>query len=349
MGMRRVKLNMHPYLKVGLSIVMIGTILLIFGIAQMANGKDEAPGPALLSVDGIPVDQEEFELFLQDEKAATASYFARQYSAEYSGDFWETAYGDEVPIEVARSNALDKLVRIKAEQQVAAGYRLIKSAEFQDVQQAMRKAEKSIYGAESLSPLQEYMLFHGKLVLEAKNQFKEKLKAVPEEVLLERYEANRQLFQAPDELTAWQVSWTGDNTEEEQEAAYKLAEDIRNGIPAGQLLPKYKRLHSLRIQEKQYGKQEGKDENSSDLGMMLKEQAYQLSPNQTSEVMSYGNQHFVVLCTERSRGEGGTFDEVKLLIEDAVKEERFEQQIDQAVSQAAIVKDEAKWNELQMK
>lgn len=347
--LKGLKFNMHQRTKTALLIGVLGIGLLLLSIAYIEKGNAGGLQDALLSINGVPVPEEEFKLLLQDEKAATASYFARLYDAEYSSEFWNTVYGEEVPLEVARTNALNKLIRIKVEQHAAVEYGIIKSSRFSALRHAMEKEEKSSYGADGLNFFQEYMLFHSKLVLDAKNQFKASAAETPEEQLREYYESQKQeSFQSPDDLTVWQISWVSEETEEEQELVEQLLEDVQQGMSIEQLLPKYKRLHSLQAQEKLYGSNEGRDENSSELGMTLKQQAYQLKQGQMSDLLQYGQQYFVLICSERSEGEIKSFEEVSLLIEDVIREEKFDNAIQRAASAAVVVFNQEKWNALKM-
>jgi hypothetical protein len=89
-------------------------------------GGSASPGPSvsaptsladgvLLTVDGYPVPTEEFQLFLQDERALTAAHFSQAYGAEIDADFWTREFDGQTPDQYAREAALRELLRAKEE------------------------------------------------------------------------------------------------------------------------------------------------------------------------------------------------------------------------------------------
>lgn len=348
MGKRWLGRNMRNLIIFALLVVIVG-IGLYYAMNKLTNQDNKDREFDLLMIDDVSVPEEEFQWFLQDEKAGTVSYFYQKYGAEYTDHFWEAAYGGEVPIEVAKLRALDRLLKVKVEQAAAVDYQLLKSSSIADVAAVMEEAEKSIYGATNLEPFQEYMLFHQRLALDVKQRYKMKAKAIPEQELMEFYTENKeQLFTLPDDLSIKQISWISNQPDEERTIVQQLVNELRNGNAVEQILPKYEQLNALQIQEKQFGANEGKDENSSSMEAMLKDEAYRLGQGEISNWISFGNRNYVLICMERNEGSVIGFSEVSVLIEDALLEEQYEQFIEEGTKRTEVSINETGWNGLEV-
>lgn len=118
------------------------------------------------TVNGSKVVQEEFGIFLQNQKALTTSYFQTNYHAEYSNEFWTTSFNGEIPIVYAKQKAVDELKRLKVEQQLMKENGEMSAASFdefmQDLEQenALRRNKiankETVYGLTQFSPYQYY-------------------------------------------------------------------------------------------------------------------------------------------------------------------------------------------------
>lgn len=333
---KRVKVKHNNFLwKIGVPIIVILVIIIIFSM-DLSKGNTDNKSNFVLTVNGTYVPKEEFSLFLQDEKASTASYFYQKYGVQYSEDFWKRKYGNEVPIEVARSKAISKLVKVKVEQELAVNYGILKNTSFDDIQGGMKK-EKSIYGAESLNLFQEYGIYHSKILLETKQKFKIKSAAIKEQELLQYYNTHKMdRFKEPDVVKVQQFLITNVDAQKKDEIINSVLQDIQRATSKELLAKKYSGLCTISMQNKQYGSKESKDENSSEMEAMLKEQAYMLSKNEVSKPIQYGSQYFIITCLERTEGKTAEFQEVKASIEDLIKEEKFELEVEDKIKKASI-------------
>ncbi|MCU6711575.1 hypothetical protein M6D81_23030 [Paenibacillus sp. J5C_2022] len=329
---------------------ILGALILAMaciGLLTGVGGEDRQPG--LLSIGGAVIPEEEFMMFFQDEKAATADYFYKTYGAEFGKTFWLSEFGGEVPLEHAKANALKKLVQLKAEQQLAVTYGVLESSEFGDIVRAMEK-EQSLYGADSLNRFQKYMVYHSKLVLDTMVKFNAEAGSVKEEELVRYYEANRmERFKAPDEVGALVFRLAEPDAGGLEELFAAIIGEMRAGTEIGELQRRYIGGNILGIELKQYGSEEGKDENSSGLEELLKEHAYALGADQTSGAIAYGNESYRLVCLERRDGAVAEYDEVRALIEDELKEQGFRSALEDAGSSAEVViHDQSLYDSLQM-
>lgn len=331
----------------GLPAIVLIAVAIWMGSA-LAGGDAEGRSSLLLSINGIEIPEEEFRMFLQDEKASTANYFYQTYGAEYNERFWDSEYGGEKPIQLAKEQALNKLALFKAEQQIAVEYGSLQSASYRDFVKQMNK-EKNAYGADSLDSFQKYMVYHSKAVLDALDKFKAKTADIPEAELRQYYEEHREeRFQSPDRVDAMIIALDKQGAEDAQEAVSSLLEEARSGTDFDSLKKKYFSQYGYVIRHAEYGGHEGKDENSSELEAKLKEAAYELNAGETSKTVDYGEQSYLVLCVDRSAGEVSPFDEAKLWIEDSLKEELFRQKTEQESLKKITFIDEDGFNRISM-
>jgi len=302
----------------------------------------------LLTINGVEIPEEEFRMFLQDEKATTANEFSQAYAAEYDEYFWDSEFDRNNPTKVAKENALSKLVQVKIEQQLAVQYGVIRSASFDYINTQMNK-EESKYGAESLEELQKYMLYHSKLFIETKNKYKLKAVSVPEPELRHYYEVNKKdRFTLPDQVGALVISLVEQQSEHTGEVIRKLIHEMNEGIRIDELKKQYFSQYGYIIKEKRYGISEGKDENSSELEAQLKEIAYELGIGEMSAPIHISGTTYVVVCIDRSEEKVSTFDEAKQWIQDVLLDERFMQQIEKENANQTIAVNEEWFNQLKI-
>jgi hypothetical protein len=336
----------NPIIKLGISIIFIGLMVLAY-VMNITKGEFENKQNQLISINSIDVPEKEFRMFFQDEKASTADYFYKKYGAEYNDNFWETKYEGEIPINVAKKNALEKLIKVKIEQELAVEYGMLKSPLFIKIGQELKK-EKNVYGVESLDLFQQYMTYHSKIVLETMNKYKLEFDGLKEEDIMRFYNKNKmKIFKDQDEIKASQISFVLQDNENKEELIGNILKEIHNGVTLEDLENKYNEQYQFSIQKKLYG-HESKDENSSELETLLKEQAYMLKTHQISDPIQYGNQHFIIFCEERIEGKVREYTEVKNSIENFLKEEHFHQKVEDSVQKAVITMNENEYKKIQM-
>lgn len=144
----------------------LGMLLSACQNGESRDGDAAEAGRYLLTVDGYGVTEEEFLLFLSDQKAVTANYFWTEYQVQPDADFWTTEVGGETPIGYARQRALDALSRSKAEFILAAERGILPYKDYDALMADMatensgraEKAEKGevYYGVTEFTPFTYY-------------------------------------------------------------------------------------------------------------------------------------------------------------------------------------------------
>ncbi len=109
------------------SIAALALATIVFSGMVMAKGAGDSDSKPLLTIDGEAVPEAEFQFFLQDERALTANNYYLKYGADGGVDFWDTAFDGKTPLESAREQALDKLLRAKMEALIAVENKVIEA------------------------------------------------------------------------------------------------------------------------------------------------------------------------------------------------------------------------------
>lgn len=186
--------------------LLLGAFMLLTcgcGDRGSTGGDAVGDGTYLLTVDGYGVTEEEFLLFLGDQKAAAANYFWTRYQVQPDADFWTTAVNGETPLVYAKERALDALVAAKitfimaAERDILAYQNydgLLDSMEEENADRA-RKLENGevVYGLSQFTPFTYYQYLNKNAGAELEYSQRE-LTAPTREELLETYEKYKEYF-----------------------------------------------------------------------------------------------------------------------------------------------------------
>lgn len=133
-------------------ILLIAVMLIVLAILMMlfTNKKEILPENWLFTVDGYAVTDEEFQSYLNEQRAVTVDYFYRTYGAEVDQGFWERRYGDnnETPSEYAKKAAMTALLRAKEEQIIADERKIAQYKSFAELKSAMEDENKKRAGLE---------------------------------------------------------------------------------------------------------------------------------------------------------------------------------------------------------
>ena len=169
------------------------------------SGKDkETSGNSeeyLLTVDGYGVTEDEFMLFLRDQKAATANYYWVNYEMQPDGEFWTTEVDGQTPTEYAKEKALDALVEAKEEFILADERGILEYQDYDGMMEDMEKENEeraakeesgeAYYGLTEYTPFTYYQYLSGNVRAELeKNQ--EEITDPTEEQLKQVYEENKE-------------------------------------------------------------------------------------------------------------------------------------------------------------
>ncbi len=307
----------------------------------LAANNQSSDEPTLLLIDEMRVPEEEFLLFLLDEKANTVSYFHQRYGAEYSQEFWETDFAGENPFEFAQKQAVAKLIKVKAEQLAAKQAGIIKDTHYKTILQ-FSKQQNAAYGVENMSLVQQYTLASSKLFIEAKNAYKAQKGGLNEQKLIAYYEQHqKELLPTEDDLSVYVLRTVNADDAETIDKLKALAElvaaDSKKGEEPEMIKKRYISPYILDLELVTYGSEEGKDEYVSESAVIIRNAAYQLQANEISEPIIAGNDRYILFGANRNVKDVPAFEEVRQYLADIMLEKEVEQKVEHTVQNANVV------------
>lgn len=203
-----------------LAAAMLGTVtILAGGCGKQDNGKADKTqettqkterdsagqsgeledGKYLLTVNGYGVTEEEFLMFLRDQKAVTTNYYWTNYKMETDDAFWRTEVDGQTPLEYAKDRALTQVTEAKVEFILASEKDILEYKDYDEMMKDMEKENKeraekkdsgeTFYGVEEYSPFTYYQYLSGGARAELENRQIEKTNPSKEELetLYEEY------------------------------------------------------------------------------------------------------------------------------------------------------------------
>ncbi len=201
---------------VACALALVAAALVVF----MPRGVPEG---AVLTIDGYPVTAEEFALFLNDRRAATASYFYKEHGAEVDQGFWDREYGGLTPNRYARQTALDELMPAKMESILLKERGLLEDVSYGALMAEMERtnaerAEKIaagevVYGLSEYKPLEFYFYTRSNRwtrLLDSETELQRG--KVGDTALRETYNNNLPYFSLGLEITAEKITAAGKET-----------------------------------------------------------------------------------------------------------------------------------------
>lgn len=332
------------FLKRVVQITLVIVIIGVLGIGIILGNKEEK---GILRINGVEILEEEYKMFLQDEKALTTNYFMHTYNAPYEENFWNTGYGDEIPLEYAKEKALETLVKVKIEDQLALEYGVVEDISYEAIQKEIRR-DKSIYGVQNMDFFQAYNIYHSKILLKTIEQYKKLTPPIQQEKLEQEYEKMKeQFFDYPDELKILELK-IGNIQEANKQVIDQIVNDLEEGIRLSDLKEKYGAQCDIEEAIVEYGKNESKEATGTELANLLKEKAYSLQDFQMTEPFIFLDQYYILVCLERKDGEVESFEVARIKIEEQLKEEAFEEVVKKRVEQAKVEINAQKYKEIQI-
>lgn len=174
------------------------------GTADTGGGGDTLKDRNyLLTVDGYGVKEEEYLLFLRDQKAATANHYWVNYKVQPDSAFWETEFDGQTPLQYAKEKALQALVRAKQEFILAKEWKIADYKNYDEMMEDMAeenrdRAEKQsegdvIYGLSEFAPFTYYNYLNNNVRSELKYDLAKRIEPTKEQ-LLAVYEAHKTDF-----------------------------------------------------------------------------------------------------------------------------------------------------------
>lgn len=200
----------------------IATVLLVALIVVLIIGsKGKSQTDTVLTIDNYPVSSEEFQLFLNQERALVSAYYFTEFGVSLSDEQWTQNIENVVPLELAKQRALDKLLAAKQEALLCLERGLIDDVSFKASMKALKDTNSAnsenqkngvpIYGISNYDKSTFYEYEREKrysLLMQSQLEISE-----PSEDELNRLmQETPQLFES-DPLITFEVKYSNDTTE----------------------------------------------------------------------------------------------------------------------------------------
>lgn len=143
-------------LLLSIAVVMI-TGMILFSVFSPKLSNAALFTDYLFKVEGYGVTEQEFQLFLYDERASTGNYYFQKYGADSCADFWDLEFDGQTPMEHARKNALEKLLKTKMKAIIAVERNLIDK----DISFTTLMKNREAKNSERTDMLKEGQVFYG--------------------------------------------------------------------------------------------------------------------------------------------------------------------------------------------
>ncbi|OPA76697.1 hypothetical protein BVG16_16120 [Paenibacillus selenitireducens] len=150
--MKKLLVQKHRLLIGGMIVILMLVMVVIYRSVALASAEDTV----VFTIDNEAIPEEEFRLFLQQNKALTTSYFKRKYNVDYGDGFWTTTYHGENPMDYVRQKTVEDLKKIKIEQMLMKEHGVLQDVSFatflkqldseNDERQLKLRNQQPIYG-----------------------------------------------------------------------------------------------------------------------------------------------------------------------------------------------------------
>lgn len=332
--------------------------------AFTGNRKDSA----VMWVGEIPVYEDEFKDYMQDEYANTCSYFSRMYGAQIDKNFWSTEFDGITPTDYLKEKAKEKLVEEKLVELVALDMGLEIETDYQKKRRDWKEANKQrsmlasrnqpVYGPIELEWRQYKMDVQGNLTQEIKNILYAK-KSFGKAEIDAYYEMQKErLFKKPGEYQVEYVMipilWEGEDRKDEKQDKHvkeimeSFAFDVQKGEFA-KLAEEYERTY----QNDGFSyHSEWIDQDSLTRGNMLfpnvLQELEQMQEGEVSGVIEERGAYYMVRCQDKKEEIYVSRKEAEESIKRLLIEEAYEKTLSEKEEDTRIQMNEKVYESLQI-
>ncbi|WP_438348745.1 hypothetical protein ACP8HI_24660 [Paenibacillus sp. FA6] len=331
-----------------LVIFIIGTCV-VMGMSSQKSSDE-----VVFAIDTYEVTDSEFNAFLQNKKALTASYFKRTYDIDYSEDFWTSSFNGENPLEYAKQQVMDDLLKVKIEQIMMKengvvsdiSYKsFLKSLESENNERQRKlKNNEPIYGPKNYGAQEYYSYLHSinyqklidKLSKVASNTLSDDaVQQMYEDMKLDYFHKGYSFDYEKISL----ISESGGSKEALEEIQHISVSNDVSLEEAAKLIGQSVRVESMTLDL---------DEVSKDdtLSQLLYETFLELNDGEFSEVDQISSESFMYRISEKQDKGFEKFDDVKSAVIQIHVQGQLEQKVSQRLSEAKVQMNEEVFNKI---
>ncbi|MEM8566138.1 MAG: hypothetical protein AAGF85_06725 [Bacteroidota bacterium] len=182
--------------------LLIITLVLLGGVTISLISASSVESDAVMTINGIQVSKEEFELSLYRNVAHTYNYFHLKWGAEDHPDFWQTSYEGETPSSYIKERTINQLIDLKVKQRLAVELGLIPDFTYDTFvkwwkqdnldRKTRHETGKAVYGPLESSLANFYKYYYSNLFIKLQDQLNQTRFKIDDSQLASFYEVNKE-------------------------------------------------------------------------------------------------------------------------------------------------------------
>ena len=337
-------------------IVGIGAFIFSFVIFLQKHNDNQRENSYVATVNGESISVKEFRQMIDKGKASIYKYFKDKFGVDGSGNFWNSSYGGESPVDRVKKEAMDEGARIKVQQILARQKGAVDDISYSAFLKKLDKENKRreeavkkrevIFGPVHYNP-QDYFdyLFSNMLI-----SLKEKLAGTEikftKDGLKNYYESVKENLYKKENTIIIQKIFLSCVDKEGNISKSKREENSIKIERAKARMDKGEKFETLAMEynedekdKKTYGEQTF-DRTTMRYDFMnypkLKEEAQKLAVGQVSEIIEDNNAFYIIKCIEKGNAEYESFDKVKDNVELKYIDMKYEEMVNKLVKEAKV-------------
>jgi SurA N-terminal domain/PPIC-type PPIASE domain len=335
-------------------------VLLIFIISLIGAGITKAllqpaKDKSVAYVNQEPISQREFEFFLNQQKASVFDYFKQKYGAKDSSTFWSDSFGDEVPLTMAKQQAMNQLVKAKVQQLEAKKYGILDDASYDAFLSKLTKENERrktaianneiIYGPTRYTEEMYYGYVLSNLATELKKALAEKSWKIADSDLRSYYDQIKsKYFRNPQPMRIQKLGIlfaddSGNIDEGKKSAALLRLKQIVSELKSGKTLNeeiallKQEKFHRIDADELLLG---NNDRSEYQAYGQMRRIADILEKGQTSEIIEFGGGYYIIKLLEREDHGFKNFESVKDDVAEKYMDKKYNDMVNGWVREAEV-------------
>ncbi|MBB6637125.1 peptidylprolyl isomerase [Cohnella thailandensis] len=319
-------------------IALAGAAVLVTAAISPSGSKAE---PVIVQVNGEPVAEPEFRLYMDKEKGAVTNYFSVAYQAEDSEKYWTTEYGGETPLNRLKKQALEEAVRGKVLLLFAQEKGLAESASFEDIEKEWEennasreqsiKRNKAVFGLGRYELSQYYFYYLSNLKLKLEELLGKEELTVSDEELRQVYFGHAAEYANRTRVIFEELSIPYPDGEKEK--AKEKSATILGLLEAGMSFPEAAARHADG-EPREHSFIEGEPESPLQAEALLKQAATRLKEGEYSPALDTGSGFSIIRLLKREAGYSVPLESVEAQLRAEALHLKFEQYLEKLAQEA---------------
>lgn len=325
------------------AILSIGAVVLAaFLLATFVRPIQEQDNPVIATVNGEPIEMNEFSHMMDEEMSGVYQYFYEKYGVTEQTNFWHNRFGGESPTEKLKSETLKALISRKVQEEIAKREGVKKETSYtaflQDLehenQQRKEALERNepVFGPVSYDLRTYYRISFSNMVQAIKDKMLKESPPLESDVESFYYKMKDTLFQ---NIGSVQIEYIRIPVEEADGllSLQEIQQDLENGLS-------FKRLAAEHELEFEYGlKTLDRSSLNEDLASYpnIQRELQSMKVGDVSSVISERLYHYVIRCLEKETPTYKSMNEVMDRLNEKIIDQRYEALVNESEAQAIVI------------